>query len=274
MHNFKLPLLAAAAALGFAGVAGAATVQVTGTFTDYRQIGVTGSLTGVNTNIDTWTLYDSNRDMAFPGTQVLVANVSGSLEIEGGVVTGGTLSLVGNFQNDFFGSGGGSRGLFQGIVWQYDSVTNTMIQQPGSGAGITGTCTFQSGSTGGAGCANALLALQNESPDSVFGSWNGVPGDFTVTLLSNPLAQTTVSPPGGHPGASWTVTGTTMGDMITGQLSKGVPAISEGEPLPTFNAAYAAQFQLQVVPLPASVWLLMTGVGLLGVSRGRKLFAR
>lgn len=174
------------------------------------------------------------------------------------------ITQTSTLQNDFFGSGGGSRGEFNGIVWNYLGGT-TLSQQVGSGAGVTGTCTFQSGTTGGTGCAGALAALQTESAGSIFGNWNGVGANLSVSNLFGDGDPVNVSPDGARPGIAWAVGGLNPGDVISAVLLKGVPATPA-----TFNSAYAASLNLQVVPLPASVWLLASGVGLLGYWRRRK----
>jgi hypothetical protein len=246
---------ALAAALLAAGQASAAPVvlDVTGSFTDYRFIGVGTPLSPPVSGSDpsTW-----------PGDATSFA-LSGTVTVDGGLVTAATLN-AGTISILYTGTGGTqpTQGGFDGLVYSYDGGT-TLVQAPGTGAGVTGSCTpVDPNVVVNAGCTNALAALQAET-SMRFNNWNGIPDGYVVSDLfggSNvfnfPLAA--------QNGVSWTVGGTAAGDTIGAQLFR-----SEPNAAAAFNAAFAGRLELQVVPVPAAAWLLGSAIGLVGFMRRR-----
>lgn len=228
-------------------------VQVSGIFTEYRFLGVGVTLNGRDPgDPSTWDQNTPETDIQF--------SISGVLTIDGGIVTGATLA-AGPVTQRFAGTGGvdPTEGVFEGLVYTI-SGTN-LIQAPGTGAGVTGTCTPLGGNVNVA-CTNALTAWQTEASNRLT-NWNGIPQGYTVSDLfggSNIFNFVLTA----QNGANWTVGGADAGDSITAQLFRNEPNAASA-----FNAAFAGQLQLTVVPVPAAVWLFASALGLMGFIRRR-----
>jgi hypothetical protein len=263
MKNLKI--LAACTAMGLAGQAHAAGVPFTGTFDGYTLVGIAVPLNGVNTSLSSWPAYDIN--LTDPGVQRLSFDVSGTITIEGSVVTGAVINQVSALVLDTAGGTGYTRSTYNGISWTYAGGT-TMGLTPGNGANVTGTCeTIVPAGSGQ--CAQQLANLQSGAADSIW-QWVGIAPNFNVSDIfgGSSLFFVPVAGPDGHPGVSWTVNG----NDVTAVVARSLPGVSGGNPNVTFNSAYQGQFNLQVVPVPASAWLLGSALGLVGVFR-RKLAA-
>lgn len=239
-----------AASVLIAGQAAAATLQVQGNFVDYRSIGVGTPLTGV-----------SGSDPSTWPDGAVTFTLTGTVTVEGGIVTGATLA-AGPLVQLFSANSGANQtlGTFNGLEYEYTGGT-VLKQRLGSGANVTGSAEILQGTLVPA-YTTTLTALQNET-STRFNDWNGIPQSYTVSDLfggSNifffPLAP--------QNGVTWSVGGTAPGDSITAQLFRSEPFAPA-----TFNSAFAGRLDLQVVPVPAAVWLLGSAVGLLGSVRRR-----
>jgi hypothetical protein len=229
------------------------TVQVSGMFTEYRFLGVGVPLVGRDPgDPSTWDQNPPASDIQF--------SISGELTIDGGIVTAATL-VAGPVTQRFAGTGGvdPTEGVFEGLVYTI-SGTN-LVQAPGTGAGVKGTCTALGGNVNVA-CTNALTAWQTEA-NSRLTNWNGIPEGYTVSDLfggSNIFNFVLTA----QNGVSWDVGGTEVGNSIVAQMFRNEP-----NAFPSFNAAFAGQLQLTVVPVPAAVWLFASALGLIGFIRRR-----
>jgi len=262
MRNLRY--LAGILALGFVSQSGAVVLNVEGTFDQYNAIGVGVPLNGVTTDLSSWPPYDA--DQLTPGVQGLSFTVSGTVEVVGGVVVSAVINQTSTLQNDYSGATGSTRGEFNGISWTYSGGPG-MGFTPGSGAGVTGTCTDIIG-TGAGGCASALAALQAESDQSVW-DWQGIAPNFVVSDIfgGSNLFNVDIGGPTGHPATTWTVGGETIGSVIALAVTQDLPG--QGGTNPAFNSAYQGVFTLTVVPVPAAVWLFGSALGLLGWVRRR-----
>ena len=251
----KILVTAGAGLVLVAAQAGAAILPFTGTFQDYKPIGVGIPLTGVGVPIGTWPDYDS--DLVAAGVQLLTFSVSGTVDVTGGVVTGAVINQTSVLTNDYAGGAGSTRGEFNGLSWTYTG-GSTMAFTPGMA--VTGTCTLLTG-TGSTGCAGALTALQAVDDAGSAWSWQGIPDPFLVSDLfgGSNIFNVNVGP---HGGVAWSVSG----DTITGLVTQSLPNANA-----LLNSAYAGTFNLQVVPVPGTVWLLLTGAAALA---GRARFRR
>ncbi|MCC5795061.1 MAG: hypothetical protein JJT85_10075 [Chromatiales bacterium] len=244
---------ATAAVLMFAGQAGAATtVPVLGEFTDYRFIGV--SFNADPQDPTTWPVGP------------ITFSLSGTVTVDGGVVTAATLN-AGTVTQLFTQTGGlnPTEGTFEGLVYTL-SGTN-LVQAPGTGAGVTGSCTLLSGTAFDA-CDNALLAWQTEA-DSRLTNWNGIAPGSTVSDTFGGGFNEFFAPLITGDGVTWNVAGLEVGDSITADLLRFELGIVSGNPNPLFNSAFAGTLNLTVVPVPAAVWLFASALGLVGFLRRR-----
>jgi hypothetical protein len=235
----------------------AETLQFTGTFDTYNLLGVAVNLTGVDTTLASWPANDN--DLLTAGIQDLTFSVSGTIDVDAGVVTGAVINAD-TIVKDYDGGGNDGRGTFNNVSWTYTG-GNTLGFTPGSPAGVTGSCA-NIGGTGGTACANELAGLQSGTGSAW--DWQGIAPGFVVSdlFIGSNIFNLDIGGASGHPGVAWTVNG----NNISAQVASSLP----GAP-PTLNTAYQGQFQLQIapIPIPAAAWLFGSALGLLGWARRR-----
>ena len=234
MTHFRLAT--ACCVLGCAIQANAETLNFTGTFQDYKPVGVGTPLTGVGVPVATWPAYDSDSTAA--GVQPLTFSVSGTVDVTGGVVTGAVINQTSVLTNDYVGGSGNTQGQFNGLSWTYTGGT-TMSFTPGMA--VTGTCTILTG-TGSAGCAGALTALQAVDDAGSAWSWQGIPDPFLVSDLFGGANIFNVNV-GPHDGVAWSVSG----DTITGLVTPSLPNANA-----LLNSGYSATLSLVTVAGPTA----------------------
>jgi hypothetical protein len=293
MTSFKSSSLLAFAAttvLLAAPVANAVTVSVGGAssaLSNLKRVGgnsfdSTGFVSG---DPSTWPLMDA--DIGTAGNQANSALVIGSVTVVGGVVTAATMSMVSGAKI--------SLGTYQtatttsnlsiaDATWVYNPAgvaTNgslgTLTHATQALGGVNATCVVVLGG-GPTGQCTSFRTATNSANSNSFAVWDGVAANYLVVdNLASPANNFTPSSVGGIPnyntsGASginaitWDLSGFNEG---TGQgtiLAKVALTTQSGNNATVVTGTYA----LQVVPVPAAVWLFGSALGLMGAMR-RKL---
>jgi hypothetical protein len=236
-------------------------------------------------------------DPANPGVLPVVANqaaVGGTINVIGGNITEASISQLGQlsfgtFQSFDFDTGIGtiSDMRVNGLVWSWNPVTGQLNHQQAPGNGGYAECVPAGGnpsfggSTGTAtsGQCRQLAAAVNSS--GVFGqgtianswlNWDGVPDGYSVQDASSRSTpwhtgtdtSLTVGP---QSAVEWDLTGFVegVGGIIRARVT--AAALSSGLSGSAFSALYT--MNVTFIPVPAAVWLFISGLGLLGFMRRR-----
>ena len=228
-------VLATCVALGLAAQSNAATFPFTGTFSTYKLVGVAIPLTGVNTALASWPVYDT--DLTNAGFQNTTFTVSGTIDITAGVVTGAVINQTSPLLVDTAGATGYTHADYNNISWTYSGGT-TLPLTPGNGPNVTGTCTIVV-LAGSSQCGVQLAALQ---AGTILSTWNwlGITPNFQVSDLfgGSGIFFLDVGGASGHPGVAWTVSG----NNVTALVTQSVPNATT-----TLFTAYQGVFSLVTV---------------------------
>lgn len=245
-----------------------------------------------------WPLMDADIT-TFPdaGVELNNINVSGTIDITGGVVTAAIINQLDPLSFGTYQSGTATNNLVTGdpgvtgalgplnaLVWTYDAVNSRLNHQSGGGTAATSsnvaacvpvlgvTVTGQCNQLQGA--VNANGALGGTTISNSLWNWNGVAANYTVgdtaTTPWHTLTNLTLNVGGasGKAGVIWDLTGFTagVGGVITARTTADVLT---GTSATAISGLYT--LNVQVVPVPAAVWFFGSALGLLGFARRRRL---
>lgn len=237
----------------------------------------------------TFGLWDPDNRTAPPPIVLNEAAVGGTINVVGGSVTEASISQLGQLSLAAFQSfaEGAETGVVtdmvvNGLVWTYDPITGQLNHQQEPGNGGYAVCQPAGPNFGGAsgtqtaGQCSQLSAAVNSSGS--FGqstianswlNWDGLPAGYSVfdnqnapwhsgtggSLLIGPQAAVVWD-------LSDFVEG--VGGIIRARVVSGALTGNNG-------SAVSAMYELNVtfVPVPAAVWLFISGLGLLGWMRRR-----
>lgn len=211
------------------------------------------------------------------------AAVGGTINVVGGSVTEAEISQLGQLSLGTFQSATVISTMeVNGLVWTYDPISGQLNHQQAPGSGGYAACVPAGDGFGGAGGTSTsgqcrqLEAAVNSSGS--FGqstianswlNWDGLPEGYTVfdnqsapwhtgtggSLLIGPQSAVT-----------WDLTDFVegVGGIIRARVVSGALSGNNG-------SAVSALYELNVafVPVPAAVWLFISGLGLLGWMRRR-----
>jgi hypothetical protein len=222
-----------------------------------------------------------------------IANVGGRMDVIGGVVTEAEISQLGQlslgtFQSFNFDTGIGTLSDMQvnGLVWTYNPATGQLNHQQAPGDGGYAVCVPSGGigdtATGGndgastSGQCRQLAAAVNSSGQ--FGqstianswlNWDGLPEGYTANdnqsapYHSGTGASLLIGP---QSAVEWDLTDFVegVGGIIRARVVSGALSGNNG-------SAVSALYELHVtlVPVPAAVWMFVSGLGLLAWVRRR-----
>lgn len=273
-------VLAVAALMGIAGVANATTYNILSTST-ISGIATNGVTTTKNaTTPSAWLAQDGdgNTQAVEP---VATQNVVGTVDIVGGVVTGMTLSSSGDIVFGYYqpatksSTAKGGNLAYENNTWTLGSNANgqTLIQTGG-----TGTCTLLFGSSAPSSCTtgeNVQDWGDANAGDYGAGALNfdGVSVGYSIYCYSlvGCFGDPTHTYASAIPGITFDLSGLGVGGgTITARAVGSSDLNAQGwTPIPNFDTVNTAvfSFDLQVVPVPAAVWLFGSALGLMGVAR-------
>jgi hypothetical protein len=241
---------------------------------------------------NTLSLWDPANPTVLP-VRLNEASVGGTINVIGGVVNQaeitqlGQLSL-GTFQAFNFDTGVGTLTDMNvnGLIWTYNPATGQLRHQQAPGNGGFAVCTPAGGvgdtATGGltgvaiSGQCRQLAAAVNSSGDlgqstinNSWLNWDGVPAGYTVFDKQTAPWHTGTGGElliGPQTAVVWDLSDFVegVGGLIRARVVSGALTGNNG-------SAVSATYELNVtfIPVPAAVWLFISGLGLLGFMRRR-----
>jgi hypothetical protein len=227
-----------------------------------------------------------------------------SVTVVGGVVTAATLTMAAGelLRYAHFQSCTPSGGppftscvitdlVAQNLSWTYNSVNNTLMHQadpytespnhvnPTKTAFCTpaGGVAFNGGPTGTGitGQCGVLRGAVSNSTGLSFWNWDGMAANYHVIDSQMALYHAgtglvlNIGGASGHAGVIWDLSGFVegVGGVIKAHVVAGAVGTSTSTTAPGNNTGVAATYTLNVVPVPAAVWMLGGALGLLGFVR-------
>jgi len=246
--------------------------------------------------------WDSTNPTVAPTRGGVSAAIGGQISVVGGVVTAATLNMLSGeaLRYAHFQSCAGTSPNFtsctitdlvaQDLVWTYNSGNNTLMHQTDGANNTTndptrtaycmpaGGVAFNGGASGTAvtGQCGVLRGAVTSSTASSMWNWDGMAANYTVIDSQMALYHTgtnltlNLGGASGHNGVVWDLSGFVdgVGGVIKAYVVAG--AVGNGSTTsPGNSTGVAGVYTLNVVPVPAAVWLFGGALGLLGFARRR-----
>lgn len=248
--------------------------------------------------------YDpNNAPLVAPTRGGISVAIQGSVTVVGGVVTAAVLQMASGEQLRYahfqscnananpppdYSSCTATDLVAQNLIWTYNPVNNTLVHQTDlpnnttndptrtAFCAVSGGDPFWGGSSG-TGLTGQCGVIRNPVSGATatgMWTWDGMSPNYTVIDSQMALYHTgtnltlDIGGASGHAGVVWDLSGFVegVGGVIKAHVVAG--AVGNGSSVtPGNSTGVAATYTINIVPVPAAVWLLGSALGLLGFAR-------